>query len=118
MFGVDEVKSVMEGDSVTLNPDRTQIQRGDLKWKFEKILIAKVNIENNERTYHNDSVGGRFRGRLELNQTGSLSITNTRTEHTGLYEVYSSNSITPLNTFRLTVYGEKSFTSPVSYINL
>ncbi|XP_058617248.1 uncharacterized protein LOC131530797 [Onychostoma macrolepis] len=107
VFGADEVKSVsvLEGDSVTLNPDLTHIQKGDLKWKFEQFFIAKINIENNERTYHNDSAGGRFRGRLELDQTGSLSITSTTTEHTGLYEVYSrKNNNIPLYKFSLTVY--------------
>ncbi len=98
----------MEGDSVTLNPDLTQIQRGDLKWRFGQILIAQINTQDNERKYYNDSADGRFRGRMELNQTGSLSIINTRTEHTGRYEVYSMNSITPLYKLRLTVYGEES----------
>ncbi len=112
MFAVDEEKSVSvtEGDSVTLNLDLTQIQRADLKWKFKQILIAQINIQDNERKYYNDSADGRFRGRLELNQAGSLSIINTRTEHTGRYEVYSTNSNTPLYKFRLTVYGEKSIT--------
>ncbi|KAF4098070.1 hypothetical protein G5714_022078 [Onychostoma macrolepis] len=116
VFGADEVKSVsvLEGDSVTLNPDLTHIQKGDLKWKFEQFLIAKINTENNERTYHNDSAGGRFRGRLELDQTGSLSITSTTTEHTGLYEVYSRNSSNiPLYKFSLTVYARP----PIPAIN-
>ncbi len=119
MFGVDGEKSVSvtEGDSVTLNPDPTQIQRGVLKWRFKQFLIAQINTQDNERKYYNDSADGRFRGRLKLNQTGSLSIINTRTEHTGRYEVYSMNSI-PLNKFRLTVYGEKSFTLPVLCVHL
>ncbi len=47
MFGADEdeVKavSVMEGDSVTLNPDLTQIQKFNLiEWKFGDPVIAQT----------------------------------------------------------------------------
>ena len=46
MFGyTDAVKSVsvMEGDSVTLNPDLTDIQRDDeIQWRSENIRITKI----------------------------------------------------------------------------
>ncbi|XP_058618123.1 SLAM family member 9-like [Onychostoma macrolepis] len=49
-----------------------------------------------------DVLGERFRDRLKLDdQTGSLIITNTRTEHTGLYKL-QSNSVS--KRFSLTVY--------------
>ncbi|KAL0161424.1 hypothetical protein M9458_045149, partial [Cirrhinus mrigala] len=47
-----------------------------------------------------------FRDRLELNnQTGSLNITNTRTTHSGLYElrISSSNRRTINRRFTVTV---------------
>ncbi|XP_050950253.1 uncharacterized protein LOC127153278 isoform X5 [Labeo rohita] len=90
VFGVDEVKSlsVMEGDSVTLHTDVTEIQTADLiTWTFgpESTRIAQINRLVNKISYY-DVLGGRFTDRLKLNkQTGSLTITNTTTEHTGLY---------------------------------
>ncbi len=101
--------SVMEGDSVTLHTDDPDIQKDDqIMWKFgnNSILIAKINRQNNYSRFYDDKADGRFRGRLKLDQTGSLSITNTRTTDSGLYQVYSSRTETPLNTFSLTVHGE------------
>ncbi|XP_058616675.1 uncharacterized protein LOC131530425 [Onychostoma macrolepis] len=83
--GVTSV-SVMEGDSVTLQND--QVQRDDLiVWRFgdKGILLAKIDVETNE-TSLNDA-DERFINRLQLGQTGSLTIKNTRTEHAGLYEL-------------------------------
>ncbi len=110
MFG-DEVRSVsaMEGDSVTLHINDTDIQKDDLiMWKFGNngILIAQINRENNDSRFYSDKFDGRFRDRLKLDQTGSLTITNTRTTDSGLYKVYSKRAEIPLNTFNLTVYGE------------
>ncbi|KAL0151724.1 hypothetical protein M9458_052950, partial [Cirrhinus mrigala] len=81
-----EEKSVNEG-SVTLNSD-TEIQRDDLiLWMFghEDTVIAQIKGWTVE-TY--DGADGRFRGRLELDEeTGSLTITDIETEHTGLYKL-------------------------------
>ncbi|XP_059425994.1 uncharacterized protein LOC132160267 isoform X2 [Carassius carassius] len=93
VFGVvnetDGVKSVsvMEGDPVTLQTD-AEIHSDDLiVWRFgdKGILLAKLYVGTNESSL-NDA-DERFKDRLQLNQTGSLTITNTRTEHAGLYEV-------------------------------
>ncbi|XP_059424843.1 SLAM family member 9-like [Carassius carassius] len=76
--------SVMEGDSVTLNTDLTQIhQNEEIWWRFgaDKSLIAKI---TREKEVHDK----RFRDRLKLDhQTGSLTITNITTQHAGLYEL-------------------------------
>ncbi|XP_048054289.1 uncharacterized protein LOC125273069 isoform X1 [Megalobrama amblycephala] len=94
VFGVDtgEVKtiSVMEGDSVTLHPDVTQIQRDvTILWIFghNNSVIARINRKDVFfRTFDGDD--GRFRDRLELNeQTLSLTIRNIKTEHSGLYKL-------------------------------
>ncbi|KAL1246579.1 hypothetical protein QQF64_034542 [Cirrhinus molitorella] len=85
--GVKSV-SVMEGDSVTLQNDVPEVQRDDLiVWRFgdKGVLLAKIDVESNE-TSLNDA-DERFKGRLKLDQTGSLTIKNTRTEHAGVYEV-------------------------------
>ncbi|XP_016314648.1 SLAM family member 9-like [Sinocyclocheilus anshuiensis] len=108
VFGVDEVKSVsvMEGDSATLNINDTDIQKEDqIMWRFGHILIAHINRKNNKSMVYDDKAGERFRGRLKLdNETVSLSITNTRTTDSGVYNITSKKSETPLNIFNLTVY--------------
>ncbi|XDV23442.1 hypothetical protein PO909_028020 [Leuciscus waleckii] len=71
-------------------------------WSFgqNNSLIAKINRQNNKREFPNE----RFRDRLKLDQTGSLTVTNTRTSDSGLYTVKSTRSVTLRNTFNLTVY--------------
>uniref|UniRef100_A0A8C1KNX2 Immunoglobulin domain-containing protein n=1 Tax=Cyprinus carpio TaxID=7962 RepID=A0A8C1KNX2_CYPCA len=106
----DEVVSVTEGDSVTLNTSLTEIQKNDqILWKFgpNRSLIAKISQEAGIfNTY--DGPDERFRGRLQLdNQTGSLIITDTRTTDSGLYEVTIKNSRSEAkHRFNVTVYGE------------
>uniref|UniRef100_A0A671PGS4 Zmp:0000000652 n=1 Tax=Sinocyclocheilus anshuiensis TaxID=1608454 RepID=A0A671PGS4_9TELE len=91
VFGVDteEMKSVsvMKGESITLNPDVTEAQKYLLiQWKFRSTRIAEVNrLTQTNSTY--DGPDGRFRDRLQLDQTGSLTITNTRTTDSGLYQL-------------------------------
>ncbi|XP_048038185.1 uncharacterized protein LOC125263236 isoform X3 [Megalobrama amblycephala] len=87
----DEVKvSVKEGDSVALKPYLTEIKDQIIcLWMFgpNKSLIAKLNRKLCQIFLYNGP-DGRFRDRLNLDhQTGSLTITNTTTEHDGLYEV-------------------------------
>ncbi|XDV23423.1 hypothetical protein PO909_028001 [Leuciscus waleckii] len=109
VFGVaDEVKSVsgMEGESVTIQPNVTKIQKDDqIRWNFghKDILIAQINRQDNNPIFYNESADGRFRGRLELDQNGSLTITNMRTTDSGLYQVKTTRSETPLNIFNLIV---------------
>ncbi len=116
MSGVDEMKtiSVMEGDSVTLHPNNTEIQN-QIMWGFghQKMIIAQINVQNNERTFYNKSADGRFRDRLKLDQTGSLTIANIRTTDSGLYTVYSTKSETPFNIFNLIVCGEYILTRSI-----
>ncbi|XP_016295297.1 uncharacterized protein LOC107653166 [Sinocyclocheilus anshuiensis] len=85
--GVKSV-SVMEGDSVTLQSDVSEVQRDDLiVWRFgdKGILLAKIDVETNE-TSLNDA-DERFRDRLKLDEARSLTIKKTRTTDSGLYEV-------------------------------
>ncbi|XP_059425118.1 uncharacterized protein LOC132159574 isoform X1 [Carassius carassius] len=94
---VDEIKimSMKDGDPVTLQFD-TEIQSDDLiLWMFgpKSTCIAEINKKVNTSLLHKDVLGGIFRGRLKLDhRTGSLTITDTRTEHTGLYKVELTSS--------------------------
>ncbi|XP_077081569.1 uncharacterized protein LOC143735309 [Siphateles boraxobius] len=115
LYGVfaDELKSVKEGDSVTLNSSLTEIQKDEeILWTFgtNGILIAKTNGVNN--TIY-DVADGRFRDRLKLdNKTGSLIIVNIRTEHAGVYEVEISDiSSQTKHRFNVTVCGPPSGSS-------
>jgi len=101
--------SVMEGDSVTLNTDDTEIHEDDdILWTFgdEKSLIAKIKKKKQIFSTH-DVPDGRFRDRLKLDdQTGSLIITNTTTEHTGVYRLLIIRAKNSSKTFNVSVYGE------------
>uniref|UniRef100_A0A8C2Q3F0 Ig-like domain-containing protein n=1 Tax=Cyprinus carpio TaxID=7962 RepID=A0A8C2Q3F0_CYPCA len=107
VFGVDVVKSesVMEGDLVTLRTDvNEKLKYDEIEWRFGDILIANINMKENKSMFSSTSAAERFRGRLKLDQTGSLIITNTSTTHSGLYKVTSTETETPLITFNITVY--------------
>ncbi|XP_056109174.1 SLAM family member 9-like [Rhinichthys klamathensis goyatoka] len=105
--GTDAVKSVsvMEGDSVSLNSDLTEMMDDDvILWRFgdENTLIAEINVMADSMTVYDDDPDGRFRDRLKLDhQTGSLIITHTTTEHAGVYKLQMSSVI---KSFSLTVY--------------
>ncbi|XP_056304159.1 uncharacterized protein LOC130216285 [Danio aesculapii] len=87
VFGVEidetESLSVMEGDSVTLQTGVTKIQEDDLiMWMCGDQCIAKLNISSQVIS----EMDHRFRDRLILDQTGSLTINSTRTTDSGVYK--------------------------------
>ncbi|XP_048038187.1 uncharacterized protein LOC125263239 [Megalobrama amblycephala] len=101
--------SVKEGDSVTLDSDLIEIMDDHqwIQWSFgiEYILIAEINQWTNKITVYDGAVDGRFRDRLKLDkQTGSLTITNTRTEHAGDYLLQITGVKDSLKAFRVSVY--------------
>ncbi|XP_056304499.1 hepatic and glial cell adhesion molecule-like [Danio aesculapii] len=103
LFGVSgavTVKPVMVGESVTL-----EIQGdGDIEWKFRPHNILIAHINRDEIALHDDILDGSFRGRLKLDQTGSLIINNTRITDSGDYKAINTTTEMTLDTFRLTVY--------------
>ncbi|XP_016392428.1 uncharacterized protein LOC107727155 [Sinocyclocheilus rhinocerous] len=90
----------MEGESVTLNPDLTQIQKCYLiEWRFGDSVIAQTDGNDISYPSHTEI----FRGRLQLDQSGSLTIKNIRTKHSGLYKLHIHHSTGTLNQ-KFTVY--------------
>ncbi|XP_077083201.1 CD48 antigen-like [Siphateles boraxobius] len=91
VFGVSVKISVTEGDSVSLNSGLTEMKDDDvILWRFwiSNTVIAEINVTADSFTVYDDVLDGRFKDRLKLdNQTGSLTITNTRTEHAGYYDI-------------------------------
>ncbi len=111
MFGVDAVESVsvLEGDSVALNSGFTEMMDDDdlILWRFgsENTVIAEINVMADSMTVYNDVLDGRFRDRLKLDhQTGSLTIKNITTEHTGVYKLELKDKEN--KKFSLIIYGE------------
>ncbi|KAG1946381.1 T-cell surface antigen CD2-like [Pimephales promelas] len=100
--------SVMEGDSVTLNTGVTEIHEDDdIMWTFgdENSLIAKIKKKKQIFTTYDDVPDGRFRDRLKLDdQTGSLTITHTTTEHTGVYRLEITGANKSPKTFSVSIY--------------
>lgn len=101
-------KSVIEGEPVTLNTDRTELQRDDvIEWKFGGKVIAKISRAADkicQKTY--DGAYEKFRNRLKLDQTGSLTITNTRTTDSGKYKLEIIKGSDTEKIFIVTVIGE------------
>lgn len=103
MFDVESHEvSVMVGDSVTLDSNISEIQlKNEIEWRFDGIRLAKVMKGN--PTYYDDA---RFRDRLKLERNGSLTITDTRTTDTGVYELSIIINNESIKTFSVTIYGE------------
>ncbi|ROL55102.1 hypothetical protein DPX16_0797 [Anabarilius grahami] len=102
----DEVKTVKEGESVTLDPGVTK-NLNDLKtWYFNEILITEITGDQS-KICTDVQCDERFRDRLKLNhQTGSLTIMNTRNTDSGEYKLKiiinnSSFSITRVKRFNV-----------------
>ncbi len=96
-------KSVNEGESVTLDPGVTKKTNDSMTWYFNDTIIQSKNCTD-------DQCDERFRGRLEVNQTGSLTITNTRTTDSGLYKLQiNSSRFSIIRIFTVNVTGECYF---------
>ncbi len=106
-----DVKSVKEGESVTLDPGVINNTNDSMTWYYNETLIAE--ITGDESQIFTDE---RFRDRLEVNQTGSLTIRNTRTTDSGDYHLHitsssSSFSVRRMRSFSVSVTCECYFSS-------
>ncbi len=99
-----------EGESVTLESDETKNPNDEMMWCFNETLIAEI-IGDQRKICTDDKCKERFRDRLEVNQTGSLTITNTRTTDSGLYklQINSRGRISIIRIFTVTVTCEYYF---------
>uniref|UniRef100_A0A8C1RAB7 Ig-like domain-containing protein n=1 Tax=Cyprinus carpio TaxID=7962 RepID=A0A8C1RAB7_CYPCA len=85
-FDTDGV-SVMEGDSVTLHTGVQMKQEEKIRWYFNQTAIARISGDFSD-ICTDVQYKERFRDRLKLDhQTGSLTIMNTRTTDSGLYDL-------------------------------
>ncbi|XP_051550679.1 natural killer cell receptor 2B4-like isoform X4 [Myxocyprinus asiaticus] len=110
VFGVDTdvLKSVlvMEGDSVTLHTDLTEIKRNEqILWAFRikssDTRIAEIYKQNIDMHQSNETFGDR----LQLDrQTGSLTIRNIRFKHSGIYKLTIYSIEITYKHFNVTVY--------------
>ncbi|XP_073717705.1 uncharacterized protein [Misgurnus anguillicaudatus] len=98
----------MEGDSVTLSVSLTETQRKEgISWKFgpQERTIAEIDVGNNIISLYEERADGRFKGRLKLDHSGSLTITNIRTTDSGLYKVTQTSTDNQISVFNINVYG-------------
>ncbi|ROI90706.1 hypothetical protein DPX16_1228 [Anabarilius grahami] len=104
----EKTVSEMEGDLVVLDND-IEIQDDDqILWLFgaEDRLIAKGERNKDFCTY--DGAEGKFKNTLNLDhQTGSLILTNSTSEHTGVYKLLIvSSRETKYKRFKVMIRGE------------
>ncbi|XP_016349430.1 uncharacterized protein LOC107694283 [Sinocyclocheilus anshuiensis] len=84
-------KSVKEGESVTLDPGVVK-NLNSVMWCFSDIHIAEITGDQS-KTCTDDQCRERFSDILKLDhQTGSLTITKTRTTDSGLYKLQINSS--------------------------
>ncbi|KTF87355.1 hypothetical protein cypCar_00046001, partial [Cyprinus carpio] len=89
-------KSVKEGESVTLDTGVIKTPNDLMRWYFIDSLIAEITGDQSKicTDVQCNEVTERYRDRLKLDhQTGSLTITNTRTTDSGEYKLQIISSI-------------------------
>ncbi|XP_043078650.1 uncharacterized protein LOC122327385 isoform X2 [Puntigrus tetrazona] len=102
----DEEKSVTEGDSVTLKTGVSEVQSNyQILWMFNvnnsDARIAEIYRQN----IHIEDSTHIFGDRLQMDrQTGSLTIRNIRTQHSGLYKLTIIKGGVTYKSFSVAVY--------------
>ncbi len=107
-----EQYEMKEGESVTLASGVTKNPNDVMTWYFNVILITEITGDQS-KICTDVQCKDKFRDRLKLDhQTGSLTITDTRTTDSGLYTLQiiisdSRFSISREKRFSVTVFGEQ-----------
>uniref|UniRef100_A0A8C1EAV7 Zgc:171490 n=1 Tax=Cyprinus carpio carpio TaxID=630221 RepID=A0A8C1EAV7_CYPCA len=108
----DEIqrKTLKEGESVTLDPGDIKNKDDVMVWYFNDSLIAEITGDQS-KICTDDECKERFRDRLKLDhQTGSLTITNTRTTDSGDYKLLiSSRNFIIHRHHSISIISEKNF---------
>uniref|UniRef100_A0A8C1VB08 Immunoglobulin domain-containing protein n=1 Tax=Cyprinus carpio TaxID=7962 RepID=A0A8C1VB08_CYPCA len=112
LYGVSAAErgeiSVKEGENVTLDPFVIKNPIDPMRWYFNDTLIVEI-TEDQCKIWTDEqghSSNERFRDRLEVNQTGSLTIKNTTTTDSGVYHLQiNSSRFSIIRSFRVTVTG-------------
>uniref|UniRef100_A0A671SE11 Immunoglobulin domain-containing protein n=1 Tax=Sinocyclocheilus anshuiensis TaxID=1608454 RepID=A0A671SE11_9TELE len=111
-FPYFHAESVKEGETVTFDPGVINNPNYLMRWYFNDILITEITGNQNLSKICTDVQCNkgteRFRDRLQLDhQTGSLTIMNINTTHSGVYKLLiSSSNIDSEKSFSVTVHGE------------
>ncbi|XP_026053236.1 uncharacterized protein LOC113039550 [Carassius auratus] len=98
-------KSVKEGESVSLHPDVARQPNEVMRWYYKDIRIAEITGDQSNSICSDVQCKERFGDRLKLDQTGSLTIMNTRTTDSGEYKLEISRKGRLINS----AFIEKSF---------
>ncbi|XP_067271590.1 pregnancy-specific glycoprotein 22-like [Pseudorasbora parva] len=104
-----KTKSVKEGESVTLDPGELKNPKDLLIWYFNGSRLAEITGDQSQ-ICTDDQCKERFRDRLKLDhQTGTLTVTHTTTEDSGVYELkIITNSSSIRRQFVISIISEKS----------
>ncbi|XP_048039286.1 uncharacterized protein LOC125264085 [Megalobrama amblycephala] len=96
--------------SGTLDPGVIKKPNDVMTWYFRDILIAEI-IGDQSKICTEERCKQIFRDRLEVNhQTGSLTITNTKTKDFGIFNLLiSSNNFSIMKTFHVILFGTRVF---------
>uniref|UniRef100_A0A8C2H694 Immunoglobulin domain-containing protein n=1 Tax=Cyprinus carpio TaxID=7962 RepID=A0A8C2H694_CYPCA len=119
-----KIKSVKEGNSVTLDTHIIKNLSYVMKWQFNDNLIAEITGDQS-KICTDEQCKERFRDRLKLdNQTGSLTIMNIRTTDAGVYElqknrrIHPHHSIISIRRFSITVTGASGVDTDIMSVSV
>uniref|UniRef100_A0A9J8C6Y5 Zgc:171490 n=1 Tax=Cyprinus carpio carpio TaxID=630221 RepID=A0A9J8C6Y5_CYPCA len=103
-------KTLKEGESFTFDPGDIKNTEDVMVWYFNDSLIAEITGDQS-KICTDDECKERFRDRLKLDhQTGSLTITNTRTTDSGEYTLQISSRSFIIHRHRsISIISEKNF---------
>ncbi|KAK2906694.1 hypothetical protein Q8A67_005679 [Cirrhinus molitorella] len=95
--------SMKKGDSVTLHTGVKTNQQEEIQWYFNDTLITEITFNLSE-ICTNVRCKERFRDRLKVDEFGSLTIMNIRTEDAGVYKLKISGSLIKIFNVSVTSY--------------
>ncbi|XP_050951374.1 uncharacterized protein LOC127154040 isoform X2 [Labeo rohita] len=105
---LDEIKkmSVKEGEFVTSDCDVAKKKNNLIRWYFNDTIIAKIKGDV-QKICTDKTCKERFRDRLKVNhQTGSLTVTDTKTTDSGVYKLQIiSSGVSIKRSFSVNVAG-------------